>query len=195
MKEKAFQKCQNKFFVFTVLFLSFRKAMWLTSRRSAWKQGYICLAIMQQLSTLPCQWQTRETAWQFGNAIWHRKGEKVSPCFCSLPRAAKQTCVFWTLAEASGKMAGKSVGLPRVGLTFRAMATGRCSEQPGGCASYPRDPLALHIYQTIPEAQYKAKTPNSPQKYYYSLSSHSGLSMTIYIIIIFTQINGLWDAK
>lgn len=27
MKEKAFKKCQNKLFVFTALFLSFRKEM------------------------------------------------------------------------------------------------------------------------------------------------------------------------
>lgn len=54
--------------------------------------------------------------------------QEVSPCFCSLPRAAKQTRVFCHYTEANGKMAGKSVGLPGVGLTFRAIATGRCSE-------------------------------------------------------------------
>lgn len=69
---------------------------------------------------------------------------------------------------------------------------GRCSGQAprdlGGCANYPMDPLALHIYQNTSEAQHKAKTPKPPQKSYYSPSSHmsTGLLMAVYIIIILT---------
>lgn len=65
-----------------------------------------------------------------------RNQEKVSPCCCSLHRATERTHVLCHYVEANGKVAGKSMVLPGLGLSLRAMPDGQMlwatSQRSGG---------------------------------------------------------------